>query len=330
MTRTFAVLLLLLVMGVPARSEARVSGIEENDSIAANSDRHYTQGIHFAYTTPTLGDKDWQWPFTLPMFEKAGKRKITWSLTQSIFTPRDIHIVNPDPRDRPYAGWLTVGASFLQETKLGEHSHMLENFEVQLGVVGPAALGRQAQNDWHQIIGVPKALGWAYQLSNEPSLNITYERKWRISAAIVDGVRADIIPAVGATVGNALTYGAAGATVRIGHHLDADYGPARIRPAVSGTEWFTCEDACTHGLGWYVFVGVEGRLVARNVFLDGSSFTGSRSVQKKHAVADISGGVSVFWGTRVKLDLSLTRRTKEFAGQTKQDKFAMIGLSFGL
>ncbi len=309
----------------------RISGIEENDSIAANSDRHYTQGLRLTYLTSPIEDSkvyDWAGK-VLPAFADKGTRKIAWSLSQSVFTPREIHITNPDPLDRPYAGWLSIGASFLQESAL-THGSMLENFEVQLGVVGPAALGRQAQNDWHQIIGVPKALGWSYQLPNEPALAITYERKWRFGHDIASGLAVDIIPEVGATVGNVLTYGAAGAMVRIGRNLQVDYGQARIRPALSGSDWFLCDAACKDDFGWYVFIGTEGRLIARNIFLDGSSFTSSRSVTKKHAVADVTGGVSLFWSSRIKLDVSLTRRTKEFVGQTKQDKFAMMSVSFGL
>jgi hypothetical protein len=326
--------LTLLLLGAPAYAGGgRISGIEENDSIAANSDRHYSQGIRLTYLTPRGEESrvyDWVGKVLPAFHEKKRTRKIAWSLGQSFFTPRETHITNPDPADRPYAGWLTLGASFLQDSELTGGVHMLENFEIQLGVVGPAALGRQVQNDWHQIIGVRGAEGWAYQLPNEPALTITYERKWRFEHKIMDGLAVDIIPEVGATVGNVLTYGAAGATVRIGRNLGVDYGQARIRPALSGTDWFDGDAIGARDFGWYVFVGTEGRLVARNIFLDGSSFTSSRSVDKKNAVADISGGVSLFWSSRVKLDMSLTRRTKEFAGQTKQDKFAMVAVSFGL
>jgi hypothetical protein len=331
--KTIGLVVALLLLSAPAHAGGgRVSGIEENDSIAANSDQHYTQGVRFAYLTPPGADSkifDWMNDVYPLSNDQKPVHKIAWSLEQSIFTPHDIHVPNPPLTDRPYAGWLTLGASFLREHERTEHSHVLENFEIQLGVVGPAALGRQVQNDWHQIIGVPTAQGWAYQLPNEPALAITYERKWRFDQPIADGLAVDIIPEAGVTVGNVLTYGAAGATVRIGRNLQADYGQARIRPALSGSDWFACEDACKGDFGWYVFVGTEGRLVARNVFLDGSSFTASRSVDKKNAVADISGGVSLFWSSRVKLDVSLTVRTKEFAGQLKNDKFAIVGLSFG-
>ena len=54
-------------------------------------------------------------------------------LGQSIFTPQNLTLKPPDPRDRPYAAWLYAGTSLLQES----NRHMLENLELDLGVVGP-------------------------------------------------------------------------------------------------------------------------------------------------------------------------------------------------
>src|SRR6266550_1320101 len=51
-----------------------------------------------------------------PAFEPGGTRRTAIFLGQSIFTPKNLSIVPPEPHDRPYAGWLYVGASLLQET----------------------------------------------------------------------------------------------------------------------------------------------------------------------------------------------------------------------
>ena len=86
-------------------------------------------------------------------------------LGQSVmFTPQNIHTLNPPMTDRPYGAWLYTGASLLQESKHDDH-HTLENAEVLVGVVGPVALGSLVQNDWHQFIGVAPAQGWTNQLS---------------------------------------------------------------------------------------------------------------------------------------------------------------------
>ena len=43
---------------------------------------------------------------------------------------------------------------------------------LQLGVVGPGALGKEAQNDVHQFIGKDQAQGWSSELQNEPGIDI--------------------------------------------------------------------------------------------------------------------------------------------------------------
>src|SRR5207244_10781648 len=119
-------------------------------------------------------------------------------------------------------------------------------------------------------------------------------RRLRLSLAGDHGVGADIVPQLGASVGNILTYGAAGALLRIGKGLGADYGPVRIRPALSGTDYFDA-DRLDEGKGYYFFVGTQGRIVGRNIFLDGNSYRTSPSVSKKNAVGDAQVGFSVLW-----------------------------------
>jgi hypothetical protein len=112
--------------------------------------------------------------------------------------------------------------------------------------------------------------------------------------------------------------------LRFGKNLEADYGPARIRPALSGTPYFN-SDYLEGRFGFYFFVGVQGRAIARNLFLDGNTFADSRSVNSEPLVGDLSGGLSMFWGEAVKLDTSITYRTEEFENQ--DDPVALWGLN---
>src|SRR5260221_12170010 len=83
---------------------------------------------------------------------------------------------------------------------------MLENLELQLGAVGPVALGKQTQNTFHQFIGQDQAKGWGTEIQNEPGIVLSYERKWRLNllGGGVDGI--DVVPEAGASVGNVFTY----------------------------------------------------------------------------------------------------------------------------
>jgi hypothetical protein len=231
----------------------------------------------------------------------------------------------PDPHDRPYAGWLYVGTSLLQET----NRNMLENFEIDVGIVGPGALARQTQNDFHQFIGVKQAQGWSHDIQTEPGGMLTYERLWRVSLIGDRDNGIDFVPQLGGTVGNVMTYGEAGGLIRIGKNLRADYGPARIRPALSGTDYFD-SDHLDGDLGFYVFAGAQGRVVGRNIFLDGNSFRPSPSVEKDTFVEDVQAGFSLFWSSAWRLDFSAVRRTREFVGQQSPDVIGTAAISFSL
>jgi hypothetical protein len=311
----------------------RFTVLEENDSLYFNSDKHYTQGLRLSYLGPDLSPEDgWNRAFealdALPSFlfpPGAGaerSRRVAYFLGQSIFTPKEIKLTAPDPRDRPYAGWLYGGVSLLQETD----RRVLDHFELQLGIVGPQALGQSTQNDWHQLIGKATA-AWTTQLQAEPGIDLSYERKWAVPLIGSRQNGLELVPESGATLGNVFTYGSAGALLRLGRNFGMDYGPARIRPALSGTDYVNADHA-DGSFGFYAYVGAQGRAVGRNVFLDGNTWRTSRGVPRKTWVADLQGGVALFWTGGVRLDLSVVRRTPEFEGQPTPDVIGAAALSF--
>lgn len=318
--------------GAKASDAGRLTLIEENDAFASSDDRHYTQGLRLSYLSGDIAPgSGWNRPFDwlsnpLPLLpnERSGQtRKIEWIVIgQSLFTPADLHLFVPDPHDRPYAGWLYTGASLLVD----DDGKQLSDIEILAGVVGPSALGKQTQNDFHAFIKVGQSHGWGYQLNDEPGLVLSDERKWRFEQPLLGNLAVDIIPEVGASLGNVLTYGEMGGTIRLGQNLGADYGQPHIRPSLSGSGYFNADRMETK-LGWYVFAGVQGRAVGRNIFLDGNTWQNSRSVEKKPLVGDIVVGASVFWTDKIRADFSITQRSKEYYGQPFKDTFGAITLS---
>lgn len=315
----------------------RTTLLEENDSLYFNSDKHYTQGLRLSFLSPVLKPDGWtdgvfNFVGNIPMVFADGaqsQRRVSWFVGQSIFTPKNLAIKPPDRRDRPYAGWLYVGPSLLQETD----GYQLENFEIEAGIIGPGAFGRQVQNDWHQFMGIHQAQGWSNQIQNEPGGVLAYDRYWRFGVPFVHweegGVQngVDIVPTAGATVGNVFDYAQIGAQFRIGHHLETDYGPVRVRPSLSGTDYFNGAHL-GDDIGWYFYAGAAGRAVARDIFLDGNSFRTSAHVEHKTFVGDLQAGVAVYWTDRVRLDLSAMRRSPEFVGQRGQDVLGTAAVSF--
>lgn len=326
---------LAAIPGIAQAEDAHRFGVlEENDSLYSDSDKHYTQGLRLSDLTPAIGTASgWNGPFDavggiVPVFARDGaaterSRRVALFLGQSIFTPEDKTLRRPDPSDRPYGAWLYAGAGLLQES----HRDMLENVEVAVGIVGPGALGRQVQNDFHQFIGIAQAKGWSHDIQTEPGVMLSYDRLWRVPV-IGDGDNGvDVVPQLGATIGNVYSFGAVGGLIRIGKNLRADYGPARIRPGLSGTDYFD-GNHLDGNLGFYVFAGAQGRVVGQNIFLDGNSFRESPNVDKKIFVGDLEAGVSLFWSSDLRLNFTAIRRSREFEGQKSPDTLGTASLAF--
>ncbi|MBV8592829.1 MAG: lipid A deacylase LpxR family protein, partial [Caulobacteraceae bacterium] len=292
-----------------APAPAVITGITENDLYAPdNRDRHYTNGLRFGWISADDQEPQWARSLTdqLPLLDPTAAHRIGWTLAQSMFTPQDKATSAPVPRDRPYAAWLYGGLKLQTE-----RPDRLDTVELDVGMVGPAALGQQVQDDWHQLIGVSGANGWSHQIKNEPGLDLMLERLWRVplttGADDGDGTGVDLVPNAVGSLGNVFTYGGGGMTVRFGNDLQADFGPPRISPAVPGSDSFHPRQ----GFGWYVFAGAGGRAVLRNITLDGNTFSDSQSVRKRPLVADLYGGAA-FMYDNARLAYTLTARSKEF------------------
>ena len=115
--------------------------------------------------------------------------------------------------------------------------------------------------------------------------------------------------------------------IRFGKNLNVDYGPIRIRPALSGTDYFDTRDF-DGSFGYYFYAGVQGRAVGRNIFLDGNSFRPSASVDKKTLVADFQTGVALYWSSKFRVDFSVMQRTEEFYGQKTPDVLGTAAIAF--
>ena len=303
---------LCLAHAAPAQPRHDPAGIVtfqiENDAVSTQSgttDRYYTSGLRLGYTTGTTGI-----PEGLRRFSNAvwgdGLQRVSIDLSQSIFTPRNTQLDPPDPRDRPYAGWLHVDLSLIHDR---DDSRSV--LGLSLGVIGPSAGGRIVQNGWHDIIGDPPTRGWGSQLQDEPTFQLTAERTYRLPLARFGALETDALPSLTAGVGTGRAYVQAGFNLRLGQGLQSDFGAPRIRPGLTGSDPYTP----VRPFAWYVFAGADGQAVARDVFLDGSTFRGrTPSVDKKNFLGELQAGLAVmFAGVRV--TYTHVWRTGEFRGQ---------------
>jgi hypothetical protein len=294
----------------------------END-LFGGSDRYYTAGWQFSWRSPDYDPPRWVRWLTDAAFPLLPDGTARWGLAfgQQIFTPERTDTRTPDPRDRPYAGWL-YGAITVSSYTATSYGAM----ELQLGVVGPSALGEQVQNNLHDFLNINRALGWDSQLKDEPGANLVLTRLWRLTRpfdqARQDGLEWGLVPGFTASLGNVETYASGGFIARIGRNLNADFGPPRIRPALAGSGYFYPADQW----GWYLFAGAEARVVARDIFLDGNTFRDSRSVDKEPLVGDFVLGAAMIipWG---RLTYTHVFRTTEFDGQGETFQFGSLSVS---
>jgi lipid A 3-O-deacylase len=135
-------------------------------------------------------------------------------------------------------------------------------------------------------------------------------------------LESDIVPRIGAALGNVAIYAAAGGTLRIGKELRNDFGPPRARPALPGSEGFI-----GNGFGWYFFVGLGGEAVARNIFLDGNADGNSLRVSHRPFVGEAQAGFAIlFRGVRITYTQVL--RTPEFYERDRFDQFGSVNVTF--
>ncbi len=307
-------------LNTPEDDKAIFNLIFEND-IFGGTDSNYTNGVRLSVLSPEDQTPDWaRWlaDHGLPL-SYDGKKRVSMAIGQNMYTPRDGTRRVPDPNDRPYAGWLYGSVGMISDN--GER---LDTVMLTLGVVGPDAYAEQTQHFIHRAIGDDTLNGWDHQLKDEPGFILTMERKWRALYEVdAAGLQADVTPHAAMNLGNVNTDASTGAMVRLGFDLPADYGPPRIRPSLPGSDFFVP----TEELGGYLFAGVDGRAVARNIFLDGNTFRDSPSVDKYPLVGTIQAGAALTYKD-TRISYTHVFMTKEFHGQENPEQFGAITVSY--
>lgn len=276
----------------------------ENSSISSSklTDRYYTNGIRIGYLSGE-GDFGVLRHITQPLWGEGAPR-LAIDLTQQIYTPSNTTTRNPPLSDRPYAGVLLANIAAVQD---GVNTR--SSIGLSLGLIGPSALGEEVQNGFHDLIGQGHNNGWNTQLHNEAVFALNSARVWRINTGTLAGLQTDVLPALAGTLGTLAVDVETGISVRLGQGLENDYGAPRIR-ALSGGDAFRRGDR----IGWYVFAGVHGKAVARDVTLDGNTFQNSRSVKLTPLVGEASGGAAILaYGMR--LSYTHVVQTQDFKHQ---------------
>lgn len=288
-------LLLLIYFAIPCVAVAqRAETITlrfDNDILAlrgrgAPPDYDYTQGLHLTAEFHVLPRPFRRW---MSAEEPSGART-RLGVGQRIYTPRQDGS-EPVPGERPYAGWLFMGADVLIPLSGIEH-----RIGVELGVTGPAALGELVQNGFHRLVGSTQQEGWNHQLQGELAGLVRYGAAWPQEFG---GVHVRPQGEIG--VGT-LWSGAAGG-------LDLRFGaPPEAR-------------------GLYAEGQVRQEWVARNLFLDGNTFHESVRAEKRAWVSEV--GVGIGYGLEGwALEYRFIVRSREYDAQPGPHGYGSVALKW--
>jgi len=305
-----------------AEAPAGVISLTSENDLFGGTDRNYSNGLRIERVSPADS--------VFPLLREAAdlvpglnldrkKLRQGFALAHAIYTPEDISRPVPDPQDRPYAGWLSVSG-----TIVASDDNTQDALQLNLGVIGPSAGGKFVQTNWHELINGVEPEGWDSQLKDEPGIELIAQRMHFFRATSLPlGLEVDYGLHVGGALGNVRTYAATGGMARIGFDLDADFGPPRIRPALSGAGVFRPDQP----LGGYLFLGLDGRAVARDIFLDGNTFRESASVSDRRTfVGDLQGGLALHYRD-FQVAFTYVHRTEQFVAQDGPQRFGAISIS---
>ena len=113
------------------------------------------------------------------LLPKAGSQPVNifqWGFMQVVYTPRDLLDSAYQPNDYAYAAGLYLIHSLYSYDPVKKYSFQTE---INLGVMGPAALGAQTQELIHHVTGYDMPHGWENQLNTDLlfNLNFTVEKQ---------------------------------------------------------------------------------------------------------------------------------------------------------
>jgi len=293
--------------------------VVEND-LFGGTDRHYTNGVRLEWVAPEDEVSRWltQAARTQPFVNLKGARvRQGFALAHTLYTASDISLESPPLDDHPYAAHLNVNWFASARTPNSEHTILID-----VGMIGPSAQGEFVQSSWHQLIDGKEPQGWDTQLHDELVFAISGQRTERLHQWRFGHYAADIMGHAGLTLGTPRTDVSAGATVRFGTDLQDAFSPPRLRPALAPSSLYTP----TQHIAAYVFAGVGGYAVARDVFLDGNTYRESRSVDRNVWVGDLQAGAALHINS-FRLAFTYVVRSEQYASQSGPQRFGAISLS---
>ena len=264
-----------------------VSVTLDNDLFVGN-DNGYTNGLYVSFydvgdTSSQIPEHDfWVTPliWSMPKNQAVGAVN-AYMIGQTMSTPSDINIVIPDENELPYSALLALTNSYVAITPT-----YADRVSTTIGMVGPAALGEEAQTFIHKIIGGDEPQGWDTQLENELVFQLSRERTWRSWTS--DSGDFDFLTNAGLSLGTIQSSINTGMTIRYGRDLASSYATTLLNSSR------TTNPSAVNG-GWYIYAGLQAGYVFNQIFTDGNTFRDSRSIDYDHEFIGLTAGFAYSW-----------------------------------
>lgn len=260
----------------------------DNDLFIGN-DSGYTNGLYIAiYNIGTsvseLPDPDfWQIPLKWSMPEGYEIGVNIYMAGQTLTTPNDITLIDPPETDIPYSALLEMNNSYI-----AVFDTYADISSTTIGVIGPIALGEEAQNFIHGLTGSDEAMGWDTQLDNEFVFKFGRGRLWRTWVA--ESGKFDFLTSLQAGIGTLESHVSAGAFFRYGRGLDRSFATILLnRNRTTNPEALLA--------GWQVYIGLSGGRIFNQINMDGNTFKDSRSIDYDHNQLGYTAGFSYAWNS---------------------------------
>lgn len=224
-------------------------------------------------------------------------------LGQEIYTPRE-DAPEPEPGERPYAGWLYASAGSRMASPRVRHE-----FKVALGVTGPPSLAEHFQDLAHRASGSSPQLGWAHQVPFQPAFAATYEVRRRLRPSGMGSLRLD--PHAGAVIGTRRTDLHAGIDGRTG--------------ALDSLLWPGDRDEGSPS-GIHLAGGVRAERVLHDLMLEGNGGRDGRAARRIPGVTQYSVGFGYHF-RRWSVSYRFVSRSREYAAQPGPHRYGSFRLT---
>ncbi len=256
------------------------------------SDQYFTQGIHVEIMHPSFRKSPIAFLNFCPQKEALLQYKL--GIQQDGFTPTSIRYDSILKNDRPYCASLYFTNS---QTVCYEKKKLILTTQIDLGALGPLALGYEEQTAIHKAIGDELPKGWKNQIQNDLILNY----KMELQRALIDKRGVDISCLSQARLGSMYS------DISLGAHLRAGFKQNQYGGQSGQTK---------QNLQFFAFANAMLKAVAYNATFQGgllnrTSLYTLKAKEISRLVASYEFGISTSY-KRVQINYSHTYISKEF------------------